>query len=191
MFVSNALKRSRIKLTSHRGFASPVCSIEEKINALGLHLPAPAVSKDAFQQFSQVGDIAYLSGHLPQPKDKALVTGKVGKELTADDGYEAAKLCGLNLCATLKANLGSLTRVKKIIKLTGFVNATSSFTDHPKVINGCSELFTKVFPEDISGHSRSAIGNNGLPMGVPVEIEMIVQVHPPPEPKPAPTATAE
>ncbi len=105
--------------------------------------------------------------------------GKVGKDITIEDGYEAAKLCGLNLCATLKANIGSLDKVKKIIKVNGYVNATSSFTEHPKVINGCSELFRKCFPDEVGTHSRSSVGVNGLPMGVPVEIEAVVQLHTP------------
>ena len=162
-----------------RGFGSTACPVESKINALGLTLPPAAVSKGAFFQYVQVGNnMAYLSGHLPQPADRPLVVGKVGKDLTVEQGYEAAKIVGLNLCATLKANLGSLARVKKIIKLTGFVNATDGFTEQPKVVNGCSELFVKVFSEEQSAHARSAVGVNGLPLGVPVEIEMIVELHP-------------
>ena len=137
----------------------------------------PAVPKGCFDQFTRVGDIAYLSGHLPQPFDDPLIVGKVGKDLTGDEGYEAAKACGLNLCSTLKENLGSLDRVKKIIKVNGYVNAISTFTEHPKVLNGCSELFHKIFDDSVCSHSRCAVGVNGLPLGVPVEVEMIVQLH--------------
>lgn len=167
-----------MKNITKRGMASPVCSIEAKINSFGLQLPAPAVPKGAFTQFVQIGNMAYLSGHLPQPFERPLIVGKIGKDLTTEQGYEAAKMVGLNLCATLKANLGAkgLEKVKRIVKLTGFVNATDTYTDHPKVVNGCSELFVKVFPESVSGHARSAVGVNGLPLGVPVEIEMIVEL---------------
>ena len=150
-------------------------SVEGKIKELGLVMPPPAVPK-VFVQFTQIGNVGYLSGHLPQPAEGALVVGKVGKEVTVEQGYEAAKLVGLNLCATLKANLGDLDRVKRIVKLTGFVNCVDGFTQQPQVVNGCSELFVKIFG-DAGAHTRSAVGTNALPLGVPVEIEAIVELH--------------
>ncbi len=104
-----------------------------------------------------------------------MVVGKLGKELTVEQGYEAAKLVGLNLCATLKKNLGDLDRVKRIVKVTGFVNAIDSFNQHPAVINGCSDLFGKVFAEK-GIHSRSAIGVYSLPLNAAVEVEVIVEI---------------
>ena len=154
-----------------------VSKVEGKIHALGLKLPEPAVS-GAFYQFIQVGDVAYLSGHLPQPAEGPLVIGKIGKDMTVEQGYEAAKMVGLNLCSTLKNHLGDLDRVKRIIKLNSFVNAVDGFTEHPAVTNGCTELFRKIFDDTQAGHCRSAVGVNGLPMGVPVEIECIVEVKP-------------
>ena len=160
-----------------RFFAVQLSAVEEKIKSLGLELPEPAVSKGAFDQCMIVGDMAYFSGHLPQPANgKPLIVGKVGKDMTVEQGYEAAKMVGLNLIASMKSNLGSLDKVKRVVKLTGWVNSTDGFTQQPQVVNGCSELFRKVFDEKQSGHTRSAVGTNGLPLGVPVEIEAIVEI---------------
>jgi enamine deaminase RidA (YjgF/YER057c/UK114 family) len=167
--------------------------VEEKIASLGLTLPPPATPK-GFVNYTRVGNLVYLSGHLPQPAEGNMVIGKVGKELSVEDGkyfnhdfklnfvkaffvkgYEAAKYCGLNLCATLKHNLGDLDKVKRIVKLLGFVNCTDSFTQQPMVINGCSDIMNKVFGEK-GVHSRSALGTNSLPFGVAVEVEAIVEV---------------
>ena len=98
------------------------------------------------------------------------------RNMTVEQGYEAAKMVGLNLIASMKSNLGSLDKVKRVVKLTGWVNSTDGFTQQPQVVNGCSELFRKVFDEKQSGHTRSAVGTNGLPLGVPVEIEAIVEI---------------
>jgi len=151
-------------------------NVEAKIAALGLQMPPHNVPKNAFVNYLQVGKIVYLSGHLPQPADGELVVGKLGKDKTVEQGYEAAKLVGLNLCSTLKANLGDLDKVKRIIKLTGFVNCVDGFTQQPAVVNGCSELFMKVFGPEIGAHTRSAVGTNSLPLGVAVEIEAIVEI---------------
>ncbi len=133
--------------------AASLSEVEAKVHALGLKLPEPGVPKGNFAQFIRVGNLAYLSGHLPQPEGKALIVGKIGKDLTEEQGYEAAKYTGLNLCATLKANVGSLDKVKRIIKVTGFVNGTSTFGDQAKVVNGCSDLFSKIFDQDkVSRH---------------------------------------
>jgi len=104
--------------------------------------------------------------------------GKVGKDVTAEQGYEIAKVVGLNMCATLKENLKSLDNVKRVVKLTGFVNCVDGFSQHSSVINGCSDLFVKIFGEKKGQHTRSAVGTNALPLGVPVEIEAIFEVHP-------------
>ena len=175
------LSRSRRVLKSNsvgkRFLAVQLTAVEEKIKALGLELPDPAVSKGAFDQCMIVGNMAYFSGHLPQPAEKPLIVGKVGKDMTVEQGYEAAKMVGLNLISSMKSNLGSLNKVKRVVKLTGWVNCVDGFTQQPQVVNGCSELFRKVFEEGQSGHTRSAVGTNGLPSGVPVEIEAIVEIH--------------
>ena len=106
------------------------------------------------------------------------MVGKVGKEITVEQGYEAAKIVGLNLCATLKSNIGSLDRVKRVVKLTGFVNCIDTFTQQPAVVNGCSDLFVKVFGDEKGKHTRSAVGVNSLPLGVPVEVEAIIEIEP-------------
>jgi enamine deaminase RidA (YjgF/YER057c/UK114 family) len=103
------------------------------------------------------------------------VTGKVGKDVSVEEGYDAARLVGLNLCATLKHNLGDLDKVKRVVKLTGFVNCIDGFGQQPAVINGCSDLFLKIF-EDKGAHTRSAVGTNALPLNVAVEIEAIFEV---------------
>ena len=176
---------SRLKLFAQSSTFTPSSSsrrvvtltkVEEKVKGLGLELPEPAMSKGAFNQCDIVGNIAYFSGHLPQPANKPLITGKIGKDMSVEQGYEAAKVVGLNLISSMKSNLGSLDKVKRVVKLTGFVNSVDGFTQQPQVINGCSELFRKVFDEEQSGHARSAVGTNGLPLGVPVEIEAIVEI---------------
>ena len=107
------------------------------------------------------------------------MVGKLGKELSVDQGYAAAKIVGLNICATLKHHLKDLDRVKKVVKLTGFVNCVDSFTQQPAVVNGCSELMIKIFGEKVGSHTRSAVGVNVLPLGVPVEVEGIFEIEPP------------
>eukprot|EP00607_Mallomonas_marina_P006867 CAMPEP_0182428856 /NCGR_PEP_ID=MMETSP1167-20130531/24230_1 /TAXON_ID=2988 /ORGANISM="Mallomonas Sp, Strain CCMP3275" /LENGTH=122 /DNA_ID=CAMNT_0024612029 /DNA_START=211 /DNA_END=579 /DNA_ORIENTATION=- len=119
--------------------------------------------------------MAYTSGHLPQPAGGKMIIGKVGDNVTPEEAKEAAKFVGLNLISTLKHNLGDLDKVKRIIKLVGFVNCTDDFTQQPVVVNGCSDLMVEVFGEK-GRHARSAVGTNSLPLGVPVEIEAIVEV---------------
>jgi len=122
-----------------------------------LALPAPAAA-----------------GHLPA-RPEGLITGKVGSELTTEQAYDAAKVVGLNILATLKAEVGDLDRVKKVVKLTAFVNCVDGFQAQPKVVNGCSDLIAAVFG-DKGKHARSAVGVNALPLNVPVEVEAIVEV---------------
>jgi enamine deaminase RidA (YjgF/YER057c/UK114 family) len=114
---------------------------------------------------------------LPQPAHGNLIVGKVGKDLSIDEGYEAAKVCGLNIISTLKNHLGSLDKVKRVVKLNGFVNCPDDFTQQPRVINGCSDLMVAVFTKEIGTHARAAVGTNALPLGVAVEVEAIIEVH--------------
>jgi enamine deaminase RidA (YjgF/YER057c/UK114 family) len=108
--------------------------------------------------------------------DSALLVGKVGKDWTVEQGYEASKTCGLNLLSTLKHNLEDLDKVKRVVKLTGFVNCIDSFTQQGAVMNGCSDLMNKVFGVSKGAHVRSAVGSNALPFGVPVEVEAIFEL---------------
>ena len=133
---------------------------------------------DSFRDrnFKRVGNLVYLSGHLPQkPSEAGFVLGKVGQDRSPEEAKEAALFCALNICATLKHNLGDLDRVKSIVKLLAFVNCTDDFTQQPAVVNGCSDFLVEVF-EDKGSHTRSAVGTNSLPLGVAVEIEAIVEV---------------
>jgi enamine deaminase RidA (YjgF/YER057c/UK114 family) len=122
------------------------------------------------------GNLIYISGQVPFKSDGKLITGKVGKELNLEEAQNAAKLCALNLLAQLKkACGGNLDKVKGCIKITGYVNSIDNFTEQPKVINGASDLISKVF-EEIGKHTRAAVSVNSLPLGVPVEVDAIFEI---------------
>ena len=124
-----------------------------------------------------VGNLCMTSGHVPLNADGSMMTGCVGDELDQQAGYEAAKQTGLTILATLQRDLGSLDRIKRVVKLFGMVWCTSDFTQHPAVINGCSELYRDVFGEEVGVGVRSAVGMNALPLGVTVEIEGVFEIH--------------
>jgi len=123
----------------------------------------------------RTGNLVFLSGHGPFKEDGSLITGKVGSELTVEQGYEAARRVAVGLLGSLKAEIGDLEKVKRVVKLLGLVNCPSDFTEQPKVINGASDLLVEVFGAR-GKHARSAVGANALPMNITVEIEMIVEV---------------
>jgi enamine deaminase RidA (YjgF/YER057c/UK114 family) len=143
---------------------------------LNLALPPAPKPVGVYKPIVLVGNLAYLSGHGPLRPDKSLITGKVGAELTLDEGKLAARQVGLALLATLKAQLGSLSRVRRVVKVLGMVNAVPTFTEHPSVINGASELFAAVWGPDDGVGARSAVGMGSLPSNIAVEIEMIVEL---------------
>ncbi len=148
---------------------------ETKLKEIGLELP-PAVEPMAnYVPAVRTGNLVFLSGQGPRRKDGTMITGKVGAELTLDEGYEAARRVALGLLGSLKAEIGDLDKVRRVVKLLGMVNCTPDFTDQPKVINGASDLLVEVF-SDKGKHARSAVGMNSLPMNISVEIEMIVEV---------------
>jgi enamine deaminase RidA (YjgF/YER057c/UK114 family) len=120
----------------------------------------------------------YVSGHGPAPLAGVRLTGKLGADLTVEEGYRAARQTGLGILATVRARLGSLDRVERVVKILGMVNATPEFRDHPKVINGCSDLFVEVFGEDRGRGTRSAVGMGSLPGGIATEIEAIFRLVP-------------
>ena len=151
-------------------------SAEARLTELGLQLPPAPKPMGVYRPIVVTGNLAYLSGHGPLKPDKSLITGRLGQDMDVDAGYEAAKVTGLALLATLQDHLGSLDRVKRLIKLLGLVNSTDDFGQQPAVINGCSELFRDVFGEDAGVAARSAIGTNTLPGGIAVEIEAIFEV---------------
>lgn len=149
---------------------------ETKIQELHLILPPAPKPAGVYKPVVQVGNLLYVSGHGPLKADKTLITGRVGADLTLEQGKEAARQVGLAILATLKAHLGSLDKVKRLIKTLGMVNAAPDFKDHPKVINGYSELFAEVFGPDNGVGARSAVGMGSLPGNIAVEIECILEL---------------
>ena len=149
--------------------------VEAKLEALGLTLPAPPSPFANYVLAVTVGNLVFLSGHGPTRDGTPVLTGKVGAERTVEEGYEAAQLTMLNCLSTLRQEIGDLDRVERIVKLLGMVNSTEEFGQHPRVINGASDLLVELYGER-GRHARSAVGMQSLPRGITVEIEMIVQI---------------
>ncbi len=149
---------------------------DEKITSLGLQLPPATKPIANYVKYVRTGNLIFLSGHGPTKADGTNITGKVGKDLTIEQGYDAARVTGLSLLASLKDALGGdLSKVVRIVKLNGYVNCLPDFTEQPKVINGCSDLMVAVFGEK-GKHARAAMGMVALPNNIAVEIEMVVEV---------------
>lgn len=149
---------------------------EEKLKALGIDLGAVSAPVANYVNAVRVGNLLYLAGKGPRPDASgARPKGKVGRDYTPEQAYQHARSVGMDLLAVMRQELGSLDKVKRVVKVLGMVNAVPEFTDHPKVINGCSDLFVEVLGE-AGKHARSAVGMGSLPMGIPVEIECIVEV---------------
>jgi len=148
---------------------------ETKLKEKGIVLTAPGKPVANYVNAVRVGNLLYLAGKGPTKPDGSNITGKVGKDLTIEQGYEAARLTALNHLAVLKAELGSLNKVKRIVKVLGMVNCTEDFKDQPRVINGYSDLMVEIFG-DKGKHARSAVGMYALPMNIAVEVEVIVEV---------------
>ncbi|MDE3237131.1 MAG: RidA family protein [Bacteroidota bacterium] len=151
-------------------------SAEQHLISLGLVLPHPPTPKGVYKPVVIDGKHCYISGQGPYLPDGNLITGKVGKELNAEEGKQAAQQVGLTILATLKAYLGSLDQIKRVIKVLGMVNATPDFESHPYVINGCSELFAKIWGEENGIGVRSAVGMGSLPGNISVEIEALFEL---------------
>lgn len=150
--------------------------IESRLAALGLTLPEPAAPVAAYVPVVVAGGLAHVSGQLPFMNGR-LVTGRLGEDVSLEEGVEAAQACAVMILAQLKAALGSLDRVERMVKLGAFVNSTGAFTDQPKVANGASELMVAVFGE-VGKHARSAVGVPVLPLGAAVEVDAVVAVRP-------------
>lgn len=150
-------------------------SAEQRIQELGLELPPAPPKGGVYKPLVTVGNLAYLSGHGPFLPDGSYQTGRLGEDLSLEEGQAAARQVGLALLATIRAELGSLDRVKRVIKTLALVNSTPDFTEQPQTINGFSELFGEVFGDDGIG-ARSAMGTNVLPGNIPVEIEVILEI---------------
>jgi enamine deaminase RidA (YjgF/YER057c/UK114 family) len=147
----------------------------ERLKQLGLDLPRPTTPLANYVPFVMANGFLYLSGQGPRRSDGSLSTGKVGATVSTEQAYLDAQLTGLNLLATAHHALGDLGRIRRVVKLLGMVNAVPDYTDHPKVINGCSDLFVNVLG-DAGRHARSAVGMGSLPGLMSVEIEAILQV---------------
>ena len=149
---------------------------EQKLKQLGIELGTVSAPVANYVNAVRTGNLLYLAGKGPRADAKGVrPAGKVGRDFTAEQAYQHARSVGTDLLAVMRAELGSLDRVKRVVKVLGMVNAVPEFTDHPKVINGCSDLFVEVLGE-AGKHARSAVGMGSLPMGIPVEIECIVEV---------------
>jgi enamine deaminase RidA (YjgF/YER057c/UK114 family) len=151
-------------------------SIDQKLESMGLTLPAAKPSKGIYKPCLTVGSLVYVSGHVSIDTDGSFIRGKLGKDISEEDGKAAALQCGLNMLRSLKNHVGSLDKVKRVIKLLGMVNATPDYQQHALIINGCSELFLQLWGEDNGKGVRSAVGMGSLPENVAVEIEGIFEI---------------
>ncbi len=149
---------------------------EERFAKLGLTLPPAPKPAGVYKPILRVDNLIYVSGHGPVREDGSLITGKVGQNIDPDEGKIAAQQVGLTILATLKAQLGSLDHIGRVVKVLGMVNSTPDFGQHPYVINGCSELFARIWGEDNGVGVRSAVGMGSLPGNIAVEIEAIFEL---------------
>lgn len=157
--------------------SSAVCAQtpEDRLKELGITLPELSSPAANYVNAVRAGNLLFLAGKGPGTPDGKFITGKLGEDLTVEQGYEAARLTGLSQLAVLKHELGDLSKVKRIVKVLGMVNATTDFTDHPKVTNGFSDLMVQVFGEK-GKHARSSVGMCSLPFNIAVEIELVVEI---------------
>lgn len=149
---------------------------DERFAQLNLNLPPAPKPLGVYKPFLIDGKYLYLSGHGPVQDDKSLIIGRIGDSISMEDGKLAARQVGLTMLSTIKANLGSLDKVKRVIKVLGMVNCTPDFEKHPFIINGCSELFAQVWGEENGIGTRSAVGFGSLPDNIPVEIEALMEL---------------
>ncbi len=152
-------------------------SAERRLKELGLDLGNVSQPVANYVNAVRTGNLLFLAGKGPRAENGKRPSGKVGRDYTVEQAYQHARTVGMDLLAVMRTELGSLDKVKRVVKVLGMVNAVPDFQDHPKVINGCSDLFVEVLGER-GKHARSAVGMGSLPMGIPVEIECIVEVEP-------------
>lgn len=152
-------------------------TVEQTLTKMGITLFTPGKPMANYVKAVRTDNLVFLAGHVSTRADGSGITGKLGKDLTVEQGYEAARMATISLLSTLKAELGSLERVRRVVKVTGFVNSAPDFGDQPNVMNGCSDLLVAVFGEK-GKHARSAVGMAALPSNYAVEIELIVEVEP-------------
>lgn len=150
--------------------------IDARLKELGIELPNAPMPAANYVPFVVAGSMLFVAGQITAVNGEIKYKGKLGKDLAVEDGYQAARICGLNLIAQAKAACGGdLDRIKRVVKLGGFVNATPEFTDHPKVVNGASDLMAEVFG-DAGKHARFAVGASSLPLGIAVEVDAIFEI---------------
>lgn len=171
------MKKTFLILITFLGLSSALFAqdAETNLKEKGIVLTPPSSPVANYVNAVRVGNLLYLAGKGPQKADNTYITGKVGKDLTIEQGYEAARLTAIAHLAVLKNELGSLDKVKRIVKVLGMVNCTGDFYDQPKVINGYSDMMVEIFGEN-GKHARSAVGMNALPFNITVEVEVIVEV---------------
>ena len=153
-----------------------VVDFDKKLKEMGHELPPVSSAVGIYRSVVVVGNMAYLAGHIPRSAEGEILRGKVGDDVTLEQAQTAAKRSGLAMLASLKAELGSLNRVKRLVKTTGMVNCTADFVDQPKVVNGCSELFRDLFGQENGVGARAAVGMSSLPAGAIVEIEAMFEL---------------
>lgn len=150
---------------------------DEQFEKLGLSLPPAPAPKGVYKPCLEDGKYLYLSGHGPVQNDASLIIGRIGLDMGPEDGKRAARQVGLTMLSTIKTHLGSLNKIKRVIKVLGMVNCTPEFEHHPFIINGCSELFAAVWGEENGIGVRSAVGFGSLPDNIPVEIEALFELY--------------
>ncbi|MBI4459907.1 MAG: RidA family protein [Acidobacteria bacterium] len=150
-------------------------TVEEKLREMGLELPSPPAPVAAYLPCVRAGNLLFISGQIPKEKGELKYRGHAGSELSVQEAVQAARLCALNALSVLQQEVGDFARVKRIVKLTGFVGSAAGFHEQPKVVDGASQLLVDLFGEK-GRHARATVGVNELPLGAAVEIEMIVEV---------------
>lgn len=175
MRIALCFSTALLLLCSQAVFAQKAGTPEAKLAEMGITLPETGAPVANYVNAVRTGKLIFLAGKGPRQPDGKYVTGQVGRELTVQQGYEAAKLTAINQLAALKAEIGDLSKVKRIVKVLGMVNSGDGFTQHPQVVNGFSDLMVAVFG-DKGKHARSAVGMSSLPLGMCVEVEMIVEI---------------
>ena len=156
--------------------ANQEIKVTEQLNKIGISLPEVSAPVANYVRAVRTGNLLFLSGSGPKKSNGEYIIGKVGKDLSIEEGYQAARITGINHLATLKSELGNLNKVKRIVKVLGMVNSSDDFTDQPKVINGASDLIASVFGE-AGMHTRAAVSTNSLPLGVSVEVDAIFELN--------------
>ena len=152
-------------------------SIEKKLEELGLELPSLPGSKGIYKSCLEDGNKLYVSGHVSLNTDGSYIKGKLGKDISDEEGQRAAKQCGLAILTSIKKHVGSLDKIKRVVKILGMVNAVPEYEKHPIIINGCSELYAALWGEEFGIGARSAVGMGSLPLNVAVEIEAIFEMY--------------